>query len=124
MKILVPVSLGELYDKISILRIKSERIKDEEKLKNINNELNELSNIAADHQIDFPLFEKLKKVNESLWGIEDNIRIKEKRKEYDEIFIKLAKAVYVINDERSRIKKEINEKYGSDIVEEKSYESY
>lgn len=124
MKILIPVSLGELYDKISILKIKLEKIKDKNKLDHINKELSQLSEIANSYPIDEKLILELKKVNKSLWGIEDNIRIKEKRKQFDEIFIKLAQAVYLINDKRSQIKREINEKYGSDIVEVKSYEDY
>ena len=124
MKILIPVSIGELYDKISILRIKLEKINDKEKVNHIQNELNQLVEIAVKHPIDDDLFNKLLKVNKALWGIEDNIRIKEKRKQYDEIFIKFAQAVYITNDERSKIKKQINEKYESDIVEVKSYEKY
>jgi len=124
MQLEIPVALGELYDKITILTIKTERIKDEGKLKNIRYELTRLEHIAKEYPIEQELFDALKKINESLWGIEDNIRLKEKRKEYDEIFIKLAQSVYINNDERSAIKREINLKYGSDIVEEKSYEDY
>jgi hypothetical protein len=124
MKILTPISLGELYDKISILEIKKDRIKDEEKLKNIDFELSELLSIAKNYPIESDLYIKLKRVNLSLWDIEDNIRIKEKNKKFDEWFINLARSVYFTNDERSDIKKEINQLYGSQIVEEKSYEKY
>ncbi|NMC60818.1 MAG: hypothetical protein GYA51_15750 [Candidatus Methanofastidiosa archaeon] len=124
MEILAPISLGELYDKISILEIKMERIKDEEKLKLIQKELLLLNEISSKFPIDDKLYFQLKKKNEALWGIEDNIRIKEDRKQYDEIFVKLARAVYITNDERSLLKKKINEKYGSNIVEVKSYKDY
>ena len=124
MRILTPVSLGELYDKISILEIKKDHIKDEEKLKNIDFELSELLSIAKNYPIESDLYIKLKRVNLSLWDIEDNIRIKEKNKKFDEWFINLARSVYFTNDERSDIKKEINQLYGSQIVEEKSYEKY
>jgi len=124
MEILAPISLGELYDKISILEIKMERIKDEEKLELIKKELFLLNEISSKFPIDDTLYFQLKKKNEALWGIEDNIRIKEDRKQYDEIFVKLARAIYITNDERSLLKKKINEKYGSNIIEVKSYKDY
>jgi len=124
MNVTAPISLGELYDKISILEIKQQRIKDENKLKHVQKELESLKSLADLYPIDADLYNDLKKKNEALWGIEDNIRIKEKRKQYDDIFIRLARAVYTTNDERGRIKLEINEKYKSNIVEVKSYEEY
>jgi len=124
MNVTAPISLGELYDKISILEIKQQRIKDENKLKHVQKELESLKSLADLYPIDEDLYNDLKKKNEALWGIEDNIRIKEKRKQYDDIFIRLARAVYTTNDERGRIKLEINEKYKSNIVEVKSYEEY
>lgn len=118
--ITVPVSVGEVLDKISILEIKSERIADPAKLANVRNELSELHSAAARHR--FPKLElQLKAVNESLWDIEDRIRIKEKLAEFDDEFIELARAVYITNDKRAEIKREINTVAGSMLVEEKSY---
>ena len=124
MQILVPVSLGELYDKLSILEIKTERIDDEEKLKHVRKEFDQLSEVASKYPISDDEYEDLLNINNALWGIEDNIREKERRKEYDEIFIKLAQAVYFQNDERSIIKRRINENHGSELVEVKSYKEY
>ena len=95
-------------------------------MKNVNNELKSLKVILHDEQLDVDqnLYLKLKKINSSLWKIEDKIRIKESLKEFDEDFIELARSVYKVNDERSLIKREINLKYNSGIVEEKSYEKY
>lgn len=124
MKIEVPISIGELYDKISILEIKKQEIKDKEKLNSINKELNLLSNISKNYPIEKFLYERLKCLNIVLWNIEDSIRLKESKEEFDEIFIKYARLVYRTNDLRAKIKREINEKYGSEIIEEKSYEKY
>lgn len=124
MEILVPISLGELYDKISILLIKKENIQDSAKLVNINNELNLLQDLAEKYPIDGMYHTVLYVVNSKLWKVEDQLRIKEKKRDFDGEFIWLARDVYHLNDERSQIKKEINEKYGSDIIEEKSYEKY
>ena len=124
MEILVPISLGELYDKISILEIKKSRIIDKDKLANINKELDLLTKIAKQFPFDINLFIQLKKVNEDLWKVEDQLRIKEKLGDFDDAFISLARSVYYHNDERAVIKRQINEKYGSIIVEEKSYEKY
>lgn len=115
-----PVSVGEVLDKISILEIKSERIADTDKLKNVRTELEHLLVIAKDHR--HPTLEpELKKVNEALWDIEDRIRIKERLQKFDEEFIKLARSVYITNDRRAQIKRAINEATGSELVEEKSY---
>ena len=127
-EIQVPVSFGELLDKIAILQIKSERMSDEAKLVNVRNELSALeltwmAHPAAGHNI-VELRAQLKAVNERLWVIEDDIRIKEKAQEFDAEFIKLARSVYFENDDRARIKKDINLALGSSYVEEKSYQDY
>ena len=123
--IVVPISVGELIDKITILEIKKKYMSGE-KMKNVNNEFKSLKVILNDEklEIDQNLYLKLKEINSSLWKIEDKIRIKESLKEFDEDFIELARSVYKINDERSLIKREINLKYNSGIVEEKSYKKY
>jgi len=125
LNIVIPVSLGELIDKITILEIKKEHIKENEKLKNINKELESLKKIIfnANLNIDSNLIDKLKKVNNFLWNIEDEIRIKENDKEFDNEFIKLARSVYKENDKRASIKKEINYTYNSELIEEKYYRS-
>jgi hypothetical protein len=127
-EIQAPVSFGELLDKIAILQIKSERMNDEAKLANVRNELSALETTwmahpAAGHNI-VDLRAQLKAVNERLWVIEDDIRIKEKAQAFDAEFIKLARSVYFENDERARIKKDINLALGSSYVEEKSYQNY
>lgn len=121
-----PVSVGELVDKITILRIKSRRIKDQEKLININYELNQLISVFSKLDIPDILFEfvELEDINRELWDIEDDIREKERSKQFDDEFIELARAVYITNDKRSEVKKQINIKVGSDLIEEKSYEQY
>lgn len=127
-EIAVPVSFGELLDKISILEIKAERIGDSVKLSNIQRELAALSAIWAAHAASTReisvLRAQLKAVNEVLWGIEDDIRLKEKAQAFDTEFVKLARSVYFQNDDRARIKREINVALGSAYVEEKSYEDY
>lgn len=127
-EISVPVSFGELLDKIAILQIKSERMSDAAKLANVRNELTALENTwmvhpAAGRDI-VQLRAQLKAVNERLWVIEDDIRLKEKAGAFDEAFVALARSVYFENDERARIKKEINLALGSSYVEEKSYQDY
>ena len=123
--ILAPVSIGELIDKITILEIKSEHMK-KTKLKNVNKELGLLKNILQDNNIEIgeDLVNDLKKVNNRLWEIEDTIRIKESKQEFDKEFIEIARSVYKENDIRASIKKEINQKYNSEISEEKSYSQY
>ncbi|WP_407354462.1 DUF6165 family protein [Luteimonas sp. R10] len=133
-EISVPVSFGELLDKIAILQIKSERIGDEAKLANVRNELSALEKTWMAHPAAGQdagsgasvarLRAELKAVNERLWEIEDDIRLKEKAQAFDEEFIRLARSVYIENDERARIKKEINLALGSSYVEEKSYQDY
>ena len=127
-EILVPVSFGELLDKISILQIKSERMSDVGKLANVRKELAALdatwmAHPAAGQDIT-ALRAALKAVNERLWDIEDDIRLKEKAQAFDDAFVQLARSVYFQNDERARIKKAINLALGSSYVEEKSYQDY
>ena len=124
----VPVSPGEVLDKITILEIKSERMSDPEKVANVRVELALLQEtwkeFISDDEVIRGLHTQLKDVNEALWEIEDDIRDKERAKEFDERFIELARAVYVTNDRRSEVKKELNLHLGSEIVEEKSYQDY
>jgi transcriptional regulator of nitric oxide reductase len=124
----VPVSPGEVLDKITILEIKSERMSDPEKVANVRVELALLQEtwkeFIRDDEVIRGLHAQLKEVNEALWEIEDDIRDKERAKEFDERFIELARAVYVTNDRRSKVKKELNLHLGSEIVEEKSYQDY
>ncbi|MDC3170989.1 DUF6165 family protein [Prochlorococcus sp. AH-716-E13] len=123
--ILAPVSLGELIDKITILEIKKIYMSGI-KLKNVNKEIKLLKKILQDTNlnIDIDLINNLKQINNNLWKIEDNIRIKESNQEFDKEFIQLARSVYKENDKRASIKKEINQKYNSELVEEKSYNNY
>ena len=127
-EILVPVSFGELLDKIAILQIKSERMNDEAKLANVRKELEALSATWLEHpaagQDIVELRSDLKAVNERLWDIEDDIRRCEQRQDFGDEFVRLARAVYHENDERARIKKLINLALGSAYVEEKSYQDY
>ena len=124
----VPISIGELIDKITILEIKAEHIGDPGKLANIRRELDLLNGTWAAHpssHIDIGVERtRLKAVNQALWGIEDDIRRKEKAQAFDAEFIELARSVYFRNDERAAVKREINLKLGSALVEEKSYENY
>lgn len=123
--ITAPIAVGELIDKITILEIKAERIADPDKLQNINAELKLLNEIKSAAGLDAPdmtpLAEELKKVNATLWDVEDEIRKLEVSGDFGERFVALARSVYLTNDRRSRIKQGINLKYGSEIVEEKSY---
>tara|TARA_Y100000052_G_C2916593_1_gene65730 strand:- start:115 stop:552 length:438 start_codon:yes stop_codon:yes gene_type:complete len=126
--IMTAIAPGELIDKITILRIKSERISDEAKLKNVRTELDILTATQKEHvpasDEMMRLEEALKTVNEALWEIEDDIRDCERQGDFGEEFIRLARAVYVTNDKRAALKKEINLLLGSSIVEEKSYAKY
>ena len=123
-----PVSFGELIDKITILEIKSRRISDPAKLANVRSELDLLNatwaNHAASHTDIADERTRLHAVNELLWDIEDKIRLKERAQAFDQEFIELARAVYFRNDERAAVKREINLKLGSQLVEEKSYQDY
>jgi hypothetical protein len=126
MKIECEVSLGELIDKLSILIIKEKKINDEKKLAHIKNEKLILENLLSSlslHQVQTYL-ESLTEVNLKLWKIEDDIREKERKLEFDQEFIELARSVYITNDERFKRKNAINEKYNSKLVEVKSYKEY
>jgi hypothetical protein len=127
-QIMVPVSFGELLDKIAILEIKAERIDDPDKRANVRRELDALNASWAAHAasaVDLRVLRAaLKAVNERLWQIEDAIRVQEKAQRFDAEFIRLARAVYFENDERARIKREINLALGSTYIEEKSYQDY
>ena len=127
-KIIVEVSIGELLDKISILEIKQEKIKDPEKLKFINNEHSILKdqlnmNVKSDNKLN-DLYQSLKEINSKLWVIEDDKRQCEKEKDFGEKFIKLSRDVHFLNDDRAKIKLEINNHTGSVIKEIKEYTSY
>ena len=127
-QISVPISYGELIDKITILEIKSERIGDPAKLANVRIELdllNETWRADPASRIDIATERaQLRGVNEALWDIEDRIRLKEKARAFDDEFVELARSVYIRNDERAAIKRVINQKLGSTLVEEKSYQDY
>ncbi len=127
-ELLVPVSYGELLDKIAILEIKSERMTDAAKLANVRKELDAANRTWSAHPASktdiAELRTALKAVNERLWVIEDDIRLKEKAQAFDAEFVRLARAVYFENDDRARIKKDINLALGSSYVEEKSYQDY
>ena len=128
MSVQVEISIGELLDKISILQIKAERITDQLKLENIKFELEGL--LDKWENLSFSKIEiaeeivQIREVNEKLWELEDDIRIKEARYSFDEDFVRLARSVYVTNDQRAEIKRKINEKLGSALIEEKSYSNY
>jgi hypothetical protein len=127
-KILVEVSVGELLDKISILRIKKEKIKDTEKLKFINDEYKVLKdqldkNVQSDEKLE-NLFQSLKEINSKLWVIEDDKRICEKSSDFGEKFIKLSRDIHFLNDDRAKIKLKINNHTGSKIKEIKEYTRY
>ena len=126
--ILIPISPGELLDKITILEIKSERIESAEKKANVNNELSMLNKVwdeavTVDDNIT-DMRKEMKSINETLWDIEDDVRDEERDKRFEERFIELARSVYVTNDQRADVKKRINIYLKSNIVEEKSYQDY
>ena len=127
-EILVPISPGELLDKITILEIKSERIVDPQKVANVRHELGLLSKVWSDSVTEdttiSDLHQLLKSINEKLWEIEDDIRDEERHDRFGERFVELARAVYVTNDKRAQAKKDVNLHLGSDIIEEKSYKNY
>ena len=127
MLINTPISLGELVDKISILMIKKKNISDSIKIQHVNKELEFLQKtlkkyISEDEINDFLL--KLVNINSKLWDIEDDIRECERKKLFDQTFIDLARSVYFTNDERAKVKNDINKTFGSELVEVKSYEEY
>ena len=127
MLINTPISLGELIDKISILMVKKKNIKNNDKLEQVNKELNylqeTLDNYISKDEIDVFL-NRLIDINSKLWIIEDDIRDCERKKQFDQKFIDLARSVYFTNDKRANIKLDINNKFGSELVEVKSYEEY
>jgi hypothetical protein len=123
----VEISNGELLDKFSILEIKMGHITDPSKLINVENEYRELSNECTDllrNSSISTLYSELKSINQRLWTVEDDIRECERRKDFGQEFVSLAREVYFTNDERARVKKEINLASGSSLVEEKSYQAY
>ena len=130
MSLLIPASVGELIDKITILEIKQQRISDAAKQHNIARELVALMQVVDQQQLGYPagplaeLGRELSAVNQQLWGIEDDIRECERQADFGPRFIELARAVYHRNDERAAIKRRINEQCGSELVEEKSYAAY
>ena len=128
MKINVPASVGELFDKITILEIKKKKIKDKEKLKYVNVELNLLNNVVRKKKINkrkiFKLINALKSINLKLWNVEDKLRKLEKEKSFKSLFIQKARSVYTLNDKRSVIKNNINIETNSNVNEVKSYEKY
>lgn len=128
MECLVNISLGELVDKITILNIKQERISDAKKLANVKKELRILNQNLADLDVNtkklVPFTKQLQTINEKLWDIEDEIRDQELQKNFGDKFVELARAVYITNDQRAAVKKEINLAFGSDLIEEKSYQTY
>ena len=128
MEVNIPVSLGELLDKISILEIKNKKILDDTKLVNIKKELSGLRQVLESSNINLSeindLYEELYKINLTLWDIEDSIRILEKNESFDQEFIDFARKVYITNDKRFEVKNKINKTFNSKYIEEKSYEHY
>lgn len=128
MTLRVNVSVGEFLDKMTILEIKSERIEDEDKRRNVDKELELLRKTWGESTLSkFDIstqMENLKRVNESLWDVEDQIRLKEAAQKFDDEFIQLARSVYRFNDRRAAIKRELNRILGSELTEEKSYPDY
>ena len=124
----VPISWGELFDKITILQIKLENLTSKNALENVELELRKLQSISTQNcpktMETMQLEGELRQINQQLWDIEDKIRDKERNNSFDDEFIQLARSVYITNDERSRIKRKINDMFGSELVEEKSYAKY
>ena len=124
----IPISWGELFDKITILQIKLENITSKSALENVEQELKKLQSILTQYCLKTmettQLEGELRQINQQLWDIEDQIRDKERNNSFDDEFIQLARSVYITNDERSRIKRKINDVFGSEFVEEKSYSEY
>ena len=129
MNIEIPIWYGELLDKLSILEIKKEKITDEDKLENVVYEFNILKKLSNEIEQNYKnvfedLYKRLIEINRKLWEIEDEIRILEANKDFNEKFIQLARSVYIVNDERFEQKKLINKTFGSEIMEEKQYIKY
>jgi hypothetical protein len=124
MNLKIDVSIGEVLDKISILEIKASEIKDSKKLANIYNELQHLKDAVKNvNGLDTSDIRKLYEINKTLWDVEDDLRYKESIGEFDADFIDLARSVYMFNDQRAELKKDLNIKYGSTFIEEKSYKN-
>ena len=123
-----PISWGELFDKITILQIKLENLTSKNALENVEQELKKLQSVLTQNgpktMETLQLEGELRQINQQLWGIEDKIRDKERNNAFDDEFIQYARSVYITNDERSRIKRKINDLFGSEFVEEKSYAEY
>jgi hypothetical protein len=124
MSVVVPISIGELWDKYTILLIKQEKIKDEDKIKYVTKEITDLDVYITEQNKESGHFIDLKHINELLWDIEDRIRVKEIERQFDTEFIELARSVYYTNDKRAEIKKQINILYNSNIHEVKEYVNY
>tara|TARA_B110001450_G_C17293933_1_gene348651 strand:- start:110 stop:484 length:375 start_codon:yes stop_codon:yes gene_type:complete len=119
----IPVSIGELFDKYTILQIKQERITNKDKLDMVEKELSYLKELIDNYSIETELIDELKHINERLWVIEDNIRVKEQQQQFDDDFISLARQVYITNDKRSETKNKINFIMKSELIDIKSYYS-
>lgn len=125
--LLLPGSVGELFDKLTILRIKNQRITDSAKLANVGREMALLEQVVATLELPLAAHElvsQLQVVNEQLWQIEDDIRDCERARDFSQTFITLARSVYITNDQRASLKRQLNELSGSDVIEEKSYADY
>jgi hypothetical protein len=118
----IPISIGEYIDKITILELKLANIQNASQLQNVKKELDLLLNLDNDLIVGTEKYTKLKTINEQLWIVEEQLRIKETQQDFNKDFIELARSVYKLNDERAAIKKEINLMYNSELVEEKSYD--
>jgi hypothetical protein len=124
MLISIPVSIGELFDKYTILLIKLDKISDSTKIEHVKTEISELKPFIEKFNLDKEIFNELLHVNKTLWNIEDDIRQKERDKLFDDEFVQLARSVYHTNDKRCMIKYKINNEFNSKIIEVKSYEKY
>lgn len=124
MLISIPISIGELFDKYTILLIKLDKISDSTKLEHVKTEISELKPFIEKFNLDKEIFNELLHVNKTLWNIEDDIRQKERDKLFDDEFVQLARSVYHTNDKRCMIKYKINNEFNSKIIEVKSYEKY
>ena len=120
----IPVAIGEIFDKYSILEIKLDKINDINKLKHVKTEMSCLEEFISKYKLPDEIYNRLKTINQLLWNIEDNIRDKEAQKEFDNEFIQLARNVYITNDQRCLVKQEINKYFNSTIYEVKSYKGY
>ena len=120
----IPVAIGEIFDKYSILEIKLDKINDKDKLKHVKTEMSYLEEFISKYKLPDEIYNRLKTINQTLWNIEDDIRDKETQKKFDDEFIQLARNVYITNDQRCLVKQEINKYFNSTIYEVKSYTGY